>query len=747
MMHRLVAFLLFVCAVAGIAEGAPTRRDPSSLTGWFQIVWADPEPGREAPGETFFITTDDGETIPVLLDEAVARRAGGVLALNRKRVTLQGAWAGEATFAAIQRPWRASGVQRASPSLPSADSALAVTGPQPWVSVLCKFSDILDEQQALPYFQNMYGSSYPGMDHYWRQQSYDAINVLGSAAVGWFTLPHPRSFYIYDMNADGFEDADLNQLAIDCIAAGDPTVNYANFVGINMMFNANLDCCAWGGGRYMTLDGVERSWRTTWDPPWAFGNTAIIGHEMGHGFGLPHSSGMYGATYDNQWDVMSDTWSTCANSTDPTYGCLGQHTISHHKDSLEWIPAPNRYVHTAGGTTTVTLEQLALPQTGNYRIAQIPIGGSSTHFYTVEARRRVGYDVKLPGEGVIIHEVDLFRGRPANVVDADGNGNTGDAGAIWSPGETFTDMVNAVSVLVNSATASGYSVTLSSGVVTSVNLTSSSNPSISGTSVTFTAAVIGGAPNSATGNVTFKDGETVLGTVALVNATATLTTSSLALGAHPITAAYGGSGTHPASTSPVLLQNVTPALTINDVSVAEGNAGTSNAVFTVTLSPATSDTVSVNYNTANGTATGGSNFTNSSAMSVISTGAFSLYPSNIVVSGVSGTIAKMTVTLRNFTHTWPGDVDVLLVGPGGQKMVLMSDTGTSNDVSNITLTFDDAAASPLGTGTLASGTYLPTNLADGDGDDVYPAPAPASPYGSTLSVFNGTAPNGTWSLY
>ena len=46
-----------------------------------------------------------------------------------------------------------------------------------------------------------------------------------------------------------------------------------------------------------------------------------------------------------------------------------------------------------------------------------------------------------------------------------------------------------------------------------------------------------------------------------------------------------------------------PSLTINDVSVTEGNAGTANAVFTVSLSNTTDQTVTVNYATANGTAT------------------------------------------------------------------------------------------------------------------------------------------------
>ncbi|MFF2290439.1 hypothetical protein [Peribacillus butanolivorans] len=45
---------------------------------------------------------------------------------------------------------------------------------------------------------------------------------------------------------------------------------------------------------------------------------------------------------------------------------------------------------------------------------------------------------------------------------------------------------------------------------------------------------------------------------------------------------------------------------------------------------------------------------------------------------------------------------------------------------------------------IVSGTYRPTNIGV---SDVLTAPAPAPPYGSTLSVFDGTNPNGTWSLF
>src|SRR5204863_10161350 len=46
-----------------------------------------------------------------------------------------------------------------------------------------------------------------------------------------------------------------------------------------------------------------------------------------------------------------------------------------------------------------------------------------------------------------------------------------------------------------------------------------------------------------------------------------------------------------------------PGLAINNVSVTEGNSGTTTATFTVTLTPASTQTVTVAYGTANGTET------------------------------------------------------------------------------------------------------------------------------------------------
>ncbi len=123
------------------------------------------------------------------------------------------------------------------------------------------------------------------------------------------------------------------------------------------------------------------------------------------------------------------------------------------------------------------------------------------------------------------------------------------------------------------------------------------------------------------------------------------------------------------------------------------------------------------------------------------------YPSTRSVSGLGTNISDVNITITGLYHIYPDDVDMLLVGPAGQSVILMSDACGSTTISNINVTFDDAAASQLSdTGACATGTFRPSNFA-GSGSEAFPSPAPASGYSSTLSVFNGTNPNGTWSLF
>jgi M6 family metalloprotease-like protein len=452
---RLVLFVIFVPVIITAFVWNVENRDFVSkkeesitLTGWFTIIWGDSKPGSEAAKTIYLLTDSNGKSTRLLLSESLIKSLGGVLSHNHQFVSVTGMLVPSSLDQSDTPVLEVTSLSIDTSEMEDMGlNAFAVNGSRPFVSIMCKFSDVSSEPKDHNYFLEMYSGAYPGLDHYWRELSYNTVNLVGSNAFGWYQLPHPKSYYVSgELNHD--------RAAEDCTAVADNDVNFKNYYGINLMFNSELDGYAWGGGRYMKLDGVTKVWPMTWEPPWGYENITVMSHEMGHAFGLPHSSGNYGKVYDNVWDVMSSSWSFCYLTEDPNYGCLGQHTITFHKDYLGWIPASQKIVVDALNSSSL----LALSGSEKYLMAQIPIDGSYSHFYTVEVRQLNGYDVKLPGSAVVIHEVDTTRECPAHVIDMDINGDTSDDGAMWSVGETFDDASSNISVTVLDSSDNGYKV-------------------------------------------------------------------------------------------------------------------------------------------------------------------------------------------------------------------------------------------------------------------------------------------------
>ena len=187
------------------------------------------------------------------------------------------------------------------------------------------------------------------------------------------------------------------------------------------------------------------------------------------------------------------------------------------------------------------------------------------------------------------------------------------AGLRFTPAQDLSSPASTFSFQVQGATdASGgglgpaatASITVTRATPT-VGVTSSVNPSDFGQSVTFTATVSSGS-GTPTGTVQFKDGGVNLGSAqALTNGTAQLTTATLSSGNHVITAEYSGDTNFETGTATLAggqTVNAAPTVSINDVQIAEGNSGTTNLVFTVTLSATSAAAISVDYATADGTA-------------------------------------------------------------------------------------------------------------------------------------------------
>lgn len=187
-----------------------------------------------------------------------------------------------------------------------------------------------------------------------------------------------------------------------------------------------------------------------------------------------------------------------------------------------------------------------------------------------------------------------------------------------------------------------------------------------------------------------------------------------------------------------------------------GQTGTST--ITVIVSDGTSTATNSFLFTVNPPPSGSVRFANPTPITIPTQGMATPYGSDIVVSNVVGNITKLEVTFSQFSHDYPGDVDMLLVSPSGKKMVVYSragDSGTNSDftagATNITITFSDSAVFslpfpyPLISIPFTPGDYstsIPPAAA-------FPTPAPQGPYNTpvAMSNFNGDSPNGTWSLY
>jgi M6 family metalloprotease-like protein len=332
-----------------------------------------------------------------------------------------------------------------------------LVGHQHWAIILCKFADVSAEPEGTAFFEAMFKrDSGPSMDDYWDEVSYGNVRISADA-YGWYNLPSDQADYNYPGNFFAW-------LVIqDCVDVADADVDFNNYDGVAVMLNSDSPIVMWTklftppDGAYLPFHGMAIP-----SNKWCI---AVAAHEMGHGYLMPHGSRHSyagGEVYKNPWDVMGiPSRYNCAVNRDGEYGCLGQHTLAYFKYVLGWLE-PEQVFEASDGLQTISLERLAQPQTDNYRMAWIPIDARSG--YSIEARRRVGYDAKLAGDAVIIHKVwrDAYGGAIVDLVDVDG-APYDDEGAMWTAGETFSDPVHDISVRVDAATATGFVLTIDAG--------------------------------------------------------------------------------------------------------------------------------------------------------------------------------------------------------------------------------------------------------------------------------------------
>ena len=265
-----------------------------------------------------------------------------------------------------------------------------------------------------------------------------------------------------------------------------------------------------------------------------------------------------------------------------------------------------------GNTSSASVTVVSPPTISNlFGAASIPLNGATSLSFTIHNTNAL---TTLTGIG-------FSNTLPAGLAISIPNGLTGSCG-----GGTITATAGSSSLSLTGATlAAGGSCTFSAnvtgihagtqidttGTVTSTNggtgLTASASVTVNqgttqtsmvsggsihfGQAATFTATVSSTA-GTPTGNVTFLDGVTSLGTAALSSGVATLSNNSLALGTHSITAQYLGNSDYVGSTSTATSQDVTaPAITIN-------TGGSSSTPLTATVTAGGSGTLQFTLDSA-----------------------------------------------------------------------------------------------------------------------------------------------------
>ena len=141
-------------------------------------------------------------------------------------------------------------------------------------------------------------------------------------------------------------------------------------------------------------------------------------------------------------------------------------------------------------------------------------------------------------------------------------------------------------------------------------------------------------------------------------------------------------------------------------------------------------------------------------------GPANLYPSSIPVSGVPGTVTDVNVTLLGMTAG--DDADIVLRGPIGEPVLLLSDACRAGTTPRGNWIFDQSAPGfvskqgPCSPSFPTQSSFLPTNYLhqpdDFDNsvepDDLSVAPGgPAPPYVNNLAQLAGGSANGSWDLF
>jgi M6 family metalloprotease-like protein len=251
------------------------------------------------------------------------------------------------------------------------------------------------------------------MSDYYFETSYRQAYLVGEVTQ-WYRMPELYSYYVDGQRGFGGYPRNAQRLTEDAVLAADPDVDFSiydndNNGQVDALFivhagpgyedtgNVNyIHSHAWVTSYHIPVDSVT-VYRYSMEPEeTSSGQLITIGvfcHEFGHVLGLPD---LYDTDYTSDGVGM---WSVMAGGSWGGGGARPVHFDGWCKYQMGWATpfiVQNR----------MEQEQIDAVEIDPDIYQLIALGAPGYEYFLVENRRWLGFDISLPGEGLLVYHVD-----------------------------------------------------------------------------------------------------------------------------------------------------------------------------------------------------------------------------------------------------------------------------------------------------------------------------------------------------